>query len=145
MNKTDKTENLSPASIYRLLTSHADKILVSRKERENLDIVIDMHWFFLHSRYHKEQFNYKKHIGKWKYDAVSFEDLLARVLVLMPSVAAGDLPVVKFTNIPNVTSGEKLIVVYCFPFGPGPEQARDILIEKIGPEIYWGSYRHRSP
>lgn len=143
VNELNEIVNQSPAFIYRLLSFYADQMLFSRKDRENLEIVIDIHWFFLYSKYHREQFNYKKHIGKWKYDAISVKDLLDKVLNLLPSVASGDLPVVKFTNIPNVNTGEKLIVAYCFPFGPSPAQAKDILAEKIGTGIYWGSFKFK--
>jgi len=98
-----------------------------------------MHWFFLHSKYHKNNRTYKNYIGKWKYDAVSAEDLFEKVLKIIPLVASKRFPVAKFTNIANVFTGEKLIVVYCFPFGITPDNIGKILTEKGFKNIYWSS------
>ena len=137
--------NESPQVIYRNLMSFAKKEIESAKERENFEVIIDIHWFFLHSRYHKQNFNYKKHIGKWKYFAISYQDLHDKVYRVIPLVAQGKLPVVKFTNLGNVFSGEKMIVAYCFPFGPSPEEARGFLVSSIGDEIIWGSKKFKEP
>lgn len=135
----------SPAIIYKHLKTHADKVIALETDCKNLDIVIDIHWFFLHSRYHKENFDCKKHIGKWKYDASSPEDLIEKALKVLPFVAKGDFPVVKFTNLPNVFSGEKQIVFFCFPFGPSPKEAQVLLEEKMKVNVYWGSKIFQKP
>lgn len=135
----------SPAEIYKHLTTYADKALGSHTDRKNLDVVMDIHWFFMHSKYHKENFDYKKHINKWKYDASSPEDLIEKALTVIPFVAKGDFPVVKFTNLPNVFSGEKQIVFFCFPFGPSPIKAQKLLKEKMRIDVYWGSEKFQKP
>ncbi len=135
----------SGASIFKYLSEHSDKTINLPSERDNLELVMDLHWFFLYSRYHKENYNYKRHIGKWKYDATSSRDLLEKVLIILPIVASGMFPVAKFTNLANVFSGEKKIVVYCFPFGPSPYETGGILKEKIGDGIYWGSKKYPEP
>lgn len=136
-NKIDGDK--SPAEIYRKLTTCIEKTVVSPEERNNVEVIIDMHWFFIHSKYHKQNFQYKKHIGKWKYCATSNKNLYDHVFKLIPLVAEGKLPVVKFTNTGNVFTGEKTIVVYCFPFGPTPKDAESFLIDTIGKTFFWGS------
>ncbi|MFC1857701.1 hypothetical protein ACFL9U_06680, partial [Thermodesulfobacteriota bacterium] len=69
----------SPATIYRKLIHYMEEKIESVKERDNVDIIIDIHWFFIHSKYHKRNFNYKKHIGKWKYYATSYTDFYDKV------------------------------------------------------------------
>ena len=71
---------------------------------------------------------------------MSEKDLYDQVYNLLPLVAEGTLPVVKFTNLGNVFTDEKTIVIYCFPFGPSPKKARAILTHAIGEEgVVWGS------
>jgi len=133
-----------PFEIMKWLLECVDSAGLSKEERANLDIVIDIHWFFLHSKFHKENYNYKKHIGKWKYDAPSGDKLFHAVKELIPAVARKVLPVVKFTNTGNVLTGERLIVAYCFPFGPEPLEVRNVLLGK-GLDIYWGSTYFKPP
>lgn len=132
-----------PSSIYKLLNRQAELVIISREDRANLDIVMDIHWIFLHSLYHKQNTNYKRHTGKWKYDADSQEDLIEKAKQVMPLVADRTFPVVKFTNLGNVFSGEMLLVVYCFPFGPQPAEAKRLLIEQGLNTIYWGSEKFK--
>lgn len=129
----------SPALIYRCLMDHAGNTIANKDTLANLDIIMDFHWFFLHSKKAKEQFNTKRHSGKWKYDATSVEDLIHKAKAILPLVASGDFPVAKFTNIANVFSGEKLIVVYCFNFGHSAKETGDIFSEAVGEDVYWGS------
>jgi len=129
----------SPAEIYRQLTTCINDTVAHPEERDNVEVIIDMHWFFIHSKYHKKNFQYKKHIGKWKHYGTSDKSLYDNVFKLIPLVAEGKLPVVKFTNTGNVFTGEKTIVVYCFPFGPTPKDAESILIDAIGKTFFWGS------
>lgn len=137
--------NESPAVIYRNLMSFVNNEIESTKERENFEAIMDIHWFFLHSKYHRRNFSFKKHIGKWKYYATSYNDLYYKVYKVIPLVAEGKLPVVKFTNLCNVFSGEKMIVAYCFPFGPRPEETRDFLVNSIGDDIIWSSEKYKEP
>ena len=129
----------SPAEIFCKITTCLNDTVAPAGERDNVEVIIDMHWFFIHSKYHKKNFQYKKHIGKWKHYATSDESLYDNVFKLIPLVAEGKLPVVKFTNTGNVFTGEKTIVVYCFPFGPTPKDAESILIDTIGKTFFWGS------
>lgn len=146
MSINDKAEaNQSPALIYRDIMSFVNNKIESANERENFEAIIDIHWFFLHSKYHKRNFNYKRHIGNWRYCAASYKDLIDKVYRVIPLVAEGKLPVVKFTNLGNVFSGEKMIVAYCFPFGPSREEARNLLVNSIGEEIIWDSKKYNEP
>jgi len=97
---------------------------------------------YLHSKYHKENKTYRNYTGKWKYDAVSEEELFEKVCKIIPLVASKKFPVAKFTNIANVLSGEKLIVVYCFPFGPSPREVKNILTRQGLKNIYWSSNKY---
>ena len=135
----------TPSEIYKLVAERADRLIGSRDERQNLDIVIDIHWFFLHSMSHKQREQWKRHAGKWKYRAHSREDLIEKACRLLPAVASGRLPVVKFTNVANVFTGEMLIVAYCFASGPGAEETKKTLLETIRGEIYWGSNKYKEP
>ena len=135
--------NWSPASIFRYLESNADETILSKKDRGNLEIITDIHWIFLHSRFHKKSGKSKHHIGKWKHDANSYEDLLDKILKIIPHVATGEFPVVKFTNYPNVFSGEKTIVIYCFPDCLNPVETRKILERETGIYVYWGSKHYK--
>ncbi len=136
-------DNMSPASIFRYLEANANENILSRRERKNLLIKMDIHWFFLHSSFHKKYHKCKQYIGKWKYDALSYEDFFEKILKLLPSVAKGELPVVKFTNYPNVFSGEKKIVIYCFPDGSDPIESKKRLKTELGIDVYWGSERYK--
>ena len=115
------------------------------KTRHNIDIIIDIHWFFIHSLRHKQEYNIKKHIGKWKFFASSNADLYKTIYEMLPLVAAGKLPVFKFTNLGNVFSGEKTIVAYCFPFGPSPSECKSILRPILGQDPIWGSKFFKEP
>lgn len=127
-----------PAAVRKALEDFADAHVPLARDRDNLEIVIAMHWFFLHSREHKQRAGPLKHCGKWKIAPASADALLATVRTLLPVVAAGVLPVMKFTNLGNVFSGEHLAVVYCFPSGPSPAAARDLLRQE-GLDARWGS------
>ncbi len=139
------TGKTAPIDIYKLLTTVSDKVIKSSDDRANLQIIMDIHWFFLYSKSLKEDKRYKKHIGKWKYHAVSPSDLFKNISQILPSVASATLPVVKFTNIANVFSGERLIVVYCFPTGPDPTEAKNILTSMGWCDFFWGSHRYQAP
>ncbi len=138
--KTEETAK-SPALIYKRLAEYARSSIPEEKLFSNLDIIMDFHWFFLHSKESKKNFNTKRHIGKWKYDARSVENLFLIAEAILPLVASGDFPVAKFTNIANVFSGEKLIVVYCFDFGLTPMETGSLFREVAGEGVYWGSER----
>ena len=137
--------NQSPGVIYQNVMSFVNNEIESTKERENFEAVIDMRWFFLHSKYHKRYFSYKKHIGKWKDCAASYEVLISRVYKVIPLVGQGKLPAVKFTNLGNVFSGERMMVAYCFPFGPSSEEAKNLLVNSIGDDVVWGSEKCKEP
>lgn len=134
-----------PARIHKHLSEYANKSILDPSERTNLEITIDLHWFFLHSKYHKENYNNKKHIGKWKYNATSTEDLFEKIKIILPLVASRQLAVSKFTNLANVFNNEKLIVVYCFSFGLSAKCIGDLLNDRIGDGVYWGSVRFKKP
>ncbi|MFC1812343.1 hypothetical protein ACFL03_06585 [Thermodesulfobacteriota bacterium] len=137
LSRGSRVTQVSPAAIYKKLTDNADRLITSDKKRANLDIVIDFHWFFLHSLYHKRKKMLKNPLGNWRYNATSTENLLEKTLKVIPVVASGKFPVVKFTNIGNVFSGERLIVIYSFPSGPDPYAIKEILMETIGNDISW--------
>ncbi len=112
-----ENSHVSPAIIFRQLNELADKSINSKRIRQNLNIKIDFHWFFLHSEYYKKKYTCNKHIGKWKYQATSYEDLIEKISIILPIVAHNKISIAKLTNVGNVFSGEKLLLVYCFPFG----------------------------
>jgi hypothetical protein len=138
MIDSEQNENPSPAIIYKRLTDYLNESCIEQVVRDNLDIVIDFHWFFLQSKKHKTEFGLRNPVGKWKYYAVSFDVLQESIFRLMPIVAVGLLPLVKFTNVGNVFSGEKEIVVYCFSFGPSQIEAKTILTDILGDGMVWG-------
>lgn len=129
-----ESENLSPAIIHKSIMD----ILVDSPVNDNLQIVIDFHWFFLQSRRHKAKSGLKNYSGKWKYYAASADVFMESVFNLVPLVASGELPLVKFTNVANVFTGEKEIVAYCFPSGPAKAEAESILAGILGDGIVWG-------
>lgn len=136
------TRFISPADLYKLLASFASDNLPSNS-RNNLDIVLDYHWIFLHSKQFKEtnRLNSHRYIGKWKYDAENSTELIETAKKLISLVADNRLPVVKMTNMGNVHSGECQLVVYCFP-----ETAEPLLVKQlIGKDFYWGSNRFKEP
>ena len=138
--------NYPPAVIYKRLIHNARENIYA-EFRDNLDIVLDLHWIFLHSKIFKfrPNINFRQHIGKWKYDASSADDLFEKVFMLLPYVAEDKLPVVKFTNIGNVFSGEKLIVVYYCPNSTPHKEIRQILYDKLKIPFYWGSDKYKEP
>lgn len=145
MNNTELFKWSNPAAIFKRLKKRADQIITAESERINLDIVIDYHWFFLHSITHKDNFSFKHNFGKWKYHADSFDDLFDKASLLLPYVASGRLPVVKFTNIANVFSGEKQLVVYSFKFGLSPAEVGQIVKSEISDSAYWNSSWYQIP
>jgi hypothetical protein len=135
----------NPAAIYKILQERAAELILKESEKANLDIVIDYHYFFLHSSVHKNNFSFRHQYGNWKYDAESFENLFDMASKLIPYVASGKLPVVKFTNMANVFTGEKQLVVYSFPSGPAPPEVGEIVKREISEKIYWNSSWYQMP
>ena len=135
---TFETEHPNPAKIYRALNEHLNRLDMERQAKDNLNIVIDFHWFFLQSKRHKSEFGLKNPSGKWKYYAASTAVFQASVFRFLPLAAAGELPLVKFTNTGNVFTREKEIVAYCFPSGPAKAGAEGILEKVLGGGIVWG-------
>ncbi len=138
-------KKFTPAIIYRQLSEFANYNIESVKFKKNFELIIDYHWFFLHSKYHKYKHGCKKHTGKWKYHAVSDQDLLTKVTKLLPFIAQGKLPVTKFTNIGNIFTDEKIIVIYCFPFSLNPLEIKNLLINEGINDIFWGSKKFKEP
>lgn len=132
----------SPAALFNIITSYANEKLTA-DAKNNLDVVIDHHWIFLHSKCFKQanRLNSHRYNGKWKLDAETPEQLLYATQKLIPLVADNRLPVVKMTNVGNVLNGECQLVVYCFPKGAEPITVRRI----VGEKFYWGSNRYTEP
>ncbi len=143
--ETNYNDKFTPALIYRQLSEFIDNNIKSAKLKQNLELIIDYHWFFIHSNHHKRQYNCKNHIGKWKYYAISNQDLLTNVTKILPLIAQGKLPVAKFTNISNVFTDEKTIVVYCFPFQSDPLEIKNYLTKNGLKDIFWGSKKFKAP
>jgi hypothetical protein len=107
---------------------------------EHIEIITDHHWIFLHNRTFTQGGSvYRRRTGKYKYDAIHNSDLLLSVCSLAPLVADNLLPVVKFTNIANVQSGEKLIVAYCVKGIAEPHAVKKLMQRELGERVYWGS------
>ncbi len=112
---------------------------------DNIEITLDYHWVFLNSRDIKERENVIKHNGKWKFDAASGEALIRAAEALIPFVADGRMQLVKFTNLPNVYTGQRALVGYSFPHGFGPWGIGELMKGALGSSVYWGSERFKEP
>lgn len=128
---------ISPAQIVKQLK---DKV-AGHPQAANIEVTPDIHWIFIRSIMHKSDPAVKKHCGKWKYDAQDNESLISRVCDLLPLVANGKLPVIKLTNIGNVFTDERVIVVYCFDDIATPTGTRESLEKNFKGQFYWGSDR----
>lgn len=137
---------MTPAAIYRQIMNHADETL-PKSAWDNLDVVIDAHWIFLHSRKFKEhnRLNSYRYNGKWKYNPSGHAELLEQAKNLLLHVSENRLPVAKITNFGNIPNGELQLVVYCFPDIAEPLHVKVILQESSLKGIYWGSNRFREP
>jgi len=95
---------MTPAAIYRQIMNHADETL-PKTLRDNLDVVIDAHWIFLHSKKFKEhnRLNSHRYNGKWKFNPPGHAELLELAKHLLHHVSENRLPVVKITNFGNRT------------------------------------------
>jgi hypothetical protein len=139
-------ETLTPAAIYRQIMNHADETL-PKPARDNLDVVIDANWIFLHSKRFKEhnRLNSYRYIGKWKYNPSDHAELLEQAKNLLLHVSENSLPVVKITNFGNMPNSELQLVVYCFPGIAEPSSVKEILLESRLNGFYWGSNRFAEP
>jgi len=110
----------------------------SANNHSNLEVTPGIHWIFMQSLKHKGLEAFKNNCGKWKYDATDNDDL-TQAERLIPYVVEGKLPVVKITNIGNVFSGDRLIVVYCFSEEAKPAESGELLNQMFDGQFYWGS------
>jgi hypothetical protein len=139
-------EEVSPAAIYRLIWEHAGKTLPTAL-LENLDVVMDAHWIYLHSRKFKEhnRLNSYRYNGKWKSFPLDHGELLLQVYALLPHVPGNSLPVVKITNFANMPHERLQLVAYCFPEVAEPAWVREILKGSSIDGFIWRSNRFKEP
>lgn len=145
-NFNGMVERISPAIIYRQIVNHADETL-PKVLRNNLDVIIDAHWIFFHSKKFKKhnRLNSYRYNGKWKYNPSDHAGLLEQAKNLLLHVSENRLPVVKITNFGNMFNADLQLVVYCLPCFAEPIEVKRILTEVGLNGFVWGSNRFKEP